>query len=60
MGVQILKVCQTDQLGDIGIVPDISLLFRIVITPLFCCFTKKSHVENICLRGIDKTDLLFI
>ena len=56
--VEIFKVRQAYELIDIGIIPDIPLLARIIPAPLFGRQSKEGHIEHIGFRSIDQINLL--
>lgn len=47
--IHVFKVCQNQQLLNSCIIPNISLLFRVLMPPLFCSNTKERNIQNICL-----------
>ena len=56
MGVEILQVRETDELGNVRIIPDISFEARVLLAPLFCTHAEQGHVKHIgfgCVYGID-------
>ena len=57
--VQVFEIGQTDQLRDIGVVPDISCFVWIRIPPHGSGHAEKSHVQDIRFRGINSVNLRF-
>jgi len=55
-GIEVFEVGQADQLGDVGVVPDVALFIRVGLAPHGGGDAEKGHVENIRFRGVDLVD----
>ena len=57
-GIQVLQVGETDELRDVGIIPDSAGPVSMRLPPLLCCYAEQRHVEHIRFGCVDRGNLL--
>lgn len=55
--VEVFHVRQADELGHIGLVPEVSLRIGILRPPCSRCFPEECHIQHVRLGRIDQVDL---